>query len=34
VVKDKQVIEGTGYFAYVRDTEGNLLGLWEDLPKG
>jgi hypothetical protein len=34
VVKDKQEIQGMGYFAYVNDTEGNLLGLWEDIKKG
>ena len=31
VVKPKQLIEGTGFYAYVSDTEGNLLGLWEDV---
>lgn len=34
VVKPKQEIQGMGYFAYVNDTEGNLLGLWEDIKKG
>lgn len=33
LVSDKQEIEGMGYFAYVKDTEGNLLGLWEDIPQ-
>lgn len=31
VVKPKQLIEGMGFYAYVSDTEGNLLGLWEDV---
>ena len=31
VVRPKILIEGGGYYAYVNDTEGNLLGLWEDL---
>ena len=33
VVKEKVEIGGMGYYAYVHDTEGNLLGLWEDIPK-
>ena len=33
LIKDKQEIEGAGYYAYVSDSEGNLLGLWEDIPK-
>ena len=33
VVKTKELIEGMGYYAYVSDTEGNLLGLWEDVKK-
>ena len=31
VVKAKELIEGMGFYAYVSDTEGNLLGLWEDV---
>ena len=30
LVKAKETIEGMGAYAYVSDTEGNLLGLWED----
>jgi predicted enzyme related to lactoylglutathione lyase len=33
VVREKQEIEGAGYYAYVNDSEGNLLGLWEDVKK-
>lgn len=38
VVKPKQAIGDSnmgviGYYAYVSDTEGNLLGLWEDVKK-
>ena len=33
LIKDKQEIEGAGFYAYVSDSEGNLLGLWEDIPK-
>ena len=33
VVKQKELIEEMGYFAYISDTEGNLVGLWEDLKK-
>ena len=31
IVKPKQSIDGMGFYAYVSDTEGNLLGLWEDV---
>jgi uncharacterized protein len=31
LVMPRQKIENMGYFAYVKDTEGNLLGLWEDM---
>lgn len=31
VIKPKELIGGMGYYAYVNDTEGNLLGLWEDI---
>jgi uncharacterized protein len=33
IIKEKQIIEGAGYYAYVADSEGNLLGLWEDIKK-
>jgi hypothetical protein len=33
VLREKQEIEGAGYYAYVTDSEGNLLGLWEDIKK-
>jgi uncharacterized protein len=29
VVKPKDAIPGMGYYAYFRDTEGNVLGLWQ-----
>ncbi|GAA4027415.1 VOC family protein [Arthrobacter methylotrophus] len=32
VVKAKDAIPGMGYYAYFKDTEGNVLGLWENLP--
>ncbi|MBC9795150.1 VOC family protein [Sinomicrobium weinanense] len=34
IVKPKEAIENMGFFAYVKDTEGNILGLWEDIPQG
>ena len=34
VVKPKETIPGMGSFAYFRDTEGNVMGLWENLPAG
>jgi uncharacterized protein len=33
LVKPKQEIGGVGFYAYVKDSEGNLLGLWEDIKK-
>ncbi len=33
VVEPKQEIPNMGYTARFRDTEGNLVGLWEDLPQ-
>jgi len=30
VVRPKAEIPGMGSFAYVRDTEGNVIGLWEN----
>ena len=32
MVKPKDAIPGMGYYAYFKDTEGNVLGLWENLP--
>ncbi|ACL40730.1 Glyoxalase/bleomycin resistance protein/dioxygenase [Pseudarthrobacter chlorophenolicus A6] len=32
VVRAKETIPGMGHFAYFRDTEGNVMGLWENLP--
>lgn len=34
ILMPKREIEGAGYYAYVSDTEGNLLGLWQDIPQG
>lgn len=31
-VKPKETIPGMGSFAYFKDTEGNVMGLWENLP--
>jgi predicted enzyme related to lactoylglutathione lyase len=33
IVKSKEAIEEMGFFAYISDTEGNLVGLWEDLKR-
>lgn len=33
VVTPKMEVGGMGYYAYVSDTEGNVLGLWEDIKK-
>ena len=31
VVKDKYQVGDIGYSAYVKDTEGNIIGLWQNL---
>lgn len=33
VTMPKVEIGGMGYYAYVKDSEGNTIGLWEDLKK-
>jgi hypothetical protein len=33
VTKPKSDVMGMGFYAYVEDTEGNVIGLWEDLKK-
>lgn len=34
MVSPKVEIEGMGYYAYVTDSENNVIGLWENLKKG
>ena len=34
VVKPKDAIPGMGYYAYFKDTEGNVLGLWQTADAG
>jgi len=29
----KTAVPGMGYFLYIKDTEGNILGLWENNPR-
>ena len=29
VTQPKEAVPGMGYFAYFKDTEGNILGLWQ-----
>jgi len=31
VVMPKMEVHGIGYYAYVTDTEGNVIGLWENI---
>ena len=31
-VKPKDAIPGMGFYAYFKDTEGNIMGLWQNLP--
>jgi predicted enzyme related to lactoylglutathione lyase len=33
-VVPKQPVGGMGFTAYVKDTEGNVVGLWETAPQG
>jgi predicted enzyme related to lactoylglutathione lyase len=32
VVTPKDTVPDMGFFAYFKDTEGNIMGLWENLP--
>jgi predicted enzyme related to lactoylglutathione lyase len=32
VVAPKDTVPDQGFFAYFKDTEGNVMGLWENLP--
>lgn len=34
IMMDKKDIAGMGYYAYVKDTEGNTVGVWQDIKKG
>jgi hypothetical protein len=33
IVMDKKDITGMGLYAYVKDTEGNIIGVWQDIKK-
>lgn len=33
VVMPKKEMDGMGFYAYVTDSEGNVIGLWEDIKK-
>lgn len=33
IVMDKKEIGEMGYYAYIKDTEGNLMGVWQDKAK-
>jgi predicted enzyme related to lactoylglutathione lyase len=33
VVKPKSDVLGMGFYAYIQDPDGNILGLWEDVKK-
>lgn len=33
VAVDKGEVPDMGYYAYIKDTEGNMIGLWEDLKR-
>ncbi|MEN9405504.1 MAG: hypothetical protein RLY47_463 [Candidatus Parcubacteria bacterium] len=34
VVMEKQEIAGMGYYAYIKDTENNIIGVWQDIKRG
>jgi predicted enzyme related to lactoylglutathione lyase len=34
VVKPKDAIPGMGFYAYFKDTEGNIMGLWQNAQPG
>lgn len=33
VMMEKMEVMGMGYYAYIKDTEGNVIGLWQNLEK-
>ncbi len=33
VIMEKVSIGGMGFYAYAKDTEGNIIGIWEELKK-
>ena len=33
IVMEKKEIAGAGMYAYIKDTEGNTIGVWEDVKK-
>jgi len=33
-VSEREAVEDMGFAAYFKDTEGNLVGLWESVPQG
>lgn len=33
VIMDKREVMGMGYYAYIKDTEGNVVGLWQNIMK-
>lgn len=33
IVMDKKEIAGMGYYAYIKDTEDNIIGIWQDIKK-
>jgi uncharacterized protein len=34
VVMNKIELAGTGWYAYIKDTEGNVIGVWQEAKKG
>ena len=33
IIEEKQAVENMGFYAYVEDPSGNVIGLWEDAKK-
>ncbi len=33
VVMEKKEMMGMGWYAYIKDTEGNIIGVWQDTKK-
>ena len=33
LVMEKQIVMGMGWYARVTDTEGNVIGIWETIPR-
>jgi len=33
IVREKMTVGNMGYYAHIKDSEGNLIGVWENIPR-